>query len=959
MRIKPQYLRSMLEVSKIGNTGGWVRTVATRHPFVSGNYDSVSRFQFSGNRLFWNKAGEEVINFTGENVKKGFSAVAAATMVGATTLALGWALHESGLIPEELEEYIERKIEFKRPKIMIEPELFDPNQYIARNGTKELEQDFETKRSAGSPTMLSLIGPSGSGKTEMAAECAYKYCQKLAEKYPSFDRIVYVLHAENTDVLEAEYRRLATRMEVFSDKQTLAEQMEELRDGVNDILHNHSKWMLVFDNVTDYDVIKGYLPPKGRGRVLVTSQHRLPGFAEDKTIDILSSRYSFTEEEAIALFKKRNLGINNTDKIKRLAMDLMYLPLAINRATILCSAESELDLLIQELSAQFPSNERNVEKINLFINKKIINKLSVNARAMLAVMVYSNPDYTDTIARMSFDIKALANHLFGSAISEDRDGIMLELKSFGLLTGAKGYKNHRAMKRALIEWIKEDKKKPEAEIELNLLTKIAQSIYSKLSMSNYYATDVTSNNPFLPHVLSFFTHIEEFYNKYPDQKSLELYLKGISYLSKMATNMISYNPEYARKYLNMARIRCERLCDETIRAQIRMLSNADYLMTLDLLKQTIPSLEHTIQYGHYNNHPFLTPLLDIFRKLSSVHRHLPDLYASTLYQLGRTYFHTQKPNEFVASVTCLTSASILSKLSEQKTLGSNPRNYKEIIDPNNPYDENRYGIVFRDNALYFLYLDKFEGQEVSTKNINRQIGDLETVKELYQDSINEELNQNRPYNPGTLQISSNRIKLRNNRTIVTCFAQQLRAYQELCLVNETNKQEYLARIDELFNKIEMVVGSTLLDVQSTKPNLDDLKRLLSNEHLQESDIEIVQKSFKKSDFYLARGQYFIIKEDYKEAKRYYLTVIKAGSDVTRRIDAYKGLLASIFQVPTLGINSINACCDHEALIEAETIMDEFSREGLLSHPRSEEMKVIKVKLKNEIYQREVANGLER
>lgn len=958
MKVRPQYIRSMIDLGLSRSTDYLNRSSKTNSGLLSvvNGHRSLPHAvrSFSDNSF-----KDEAISFVKENAKKGFGRT---VEIAAGGMAAGLAYYGiSSYIPEEFEEYIEKKLEFKRPRIVIEPEPFDSKRYVARRGAYELEQDFEAKRSANAPTMLSLIGPSGSGKSEMAAECAYNYSDKLAKQYIGYDRVVYILHAENPEVLDGEYRKLAARLGIFSDKQTLEGQMEEIRNGVNAILRNHSKWMLVFDNVTDYEEIRGYLPLEGKGRILTTSQRRLPGFAEDRTVDILSSRYSFTEDEAIELFQKHNSSIRDEEKIKQLTRCLMYLPLAINRAAVLCNKGTKLQELIDDLSNRFSPSKRNADQINSHINKMIIKELSSGAKAMLAVMAYSNPDYADSIDRMDFDISVLAEELFGSKASKTKDEIMMELRGFGLITGSKGYKNHRAMKKSIVEWMQDTEKKQEAAIELKILTQLSALVYNKLSMSNYFTTDVTSNNPFLPHIFSFFTHIEGFYKRYgymyPDE-SLELYLKGISYLNKMATNMIAYNPEYAKKCLNIARMKCEQLCLDRTGSEIITLSNVNYILALDLIKQ-ITSIEGRIRTGDIKSYLDFRSILDTFGKLSLVHEYLPDLYASILYQLGRTYFHTQKASEFISSVTFLTNASVLSKFSEQKALGLKPRNYQETV---NPYDENRYGIAFRDNALYFLYLDErtYRAQEGYVKTIAERISDLREVIKLYEDSINVELNQKRSFSPEALNFPGNRIKLRNNRTIVTCYSQQLRAYQELCLVDPNRKRKYLSQMDELFHKIEMVVGSTLIDSKATQPDINNLKKLLNNEYLQESDISDIQRNFKKSNFYLDRGQYFILKEDFDKAKQYFLTVIQEGSDVTRRIDAYKGLLSSILQVQKIGVNCLLTVQTQENLEEAFTVVEEFKKEGLFSHPRSEDMEVIMSKLENEMYQRrEITEGLMR
>ena len=103
-------------------------------------------------------------------------------------------------------------------------------------------------------------GREGAGKTSVAVEYAYRHLAEvgLAWQFPAADR----------EVLLAEFARLAGRLGV-----------REIVDARDPVASVHAAlgafpagWLLEFDNAIDYEAVRGFLPPAGRGRVLITSQ---------------------------------------------------------------------------------------------------------------------------------------------------------------------------------------------------------------------------------------------------------------------------------------------------------------------------------------------------------------------------------------------------------------------------------------------------------------------------------------------------------------------------------------------------------------------------------------------------------------------------------------------------------------------------------------------------------------
>lgn len=644
-------------------------------------------------------------------------------------------------MPEKIDNILEKYIQGyqAKEKLYIKPEAFDTKNMITRTGTQRLEDFINTKfSSTEKKNIFALVGPAGSGKSEMALEYANNMWHQFEKKSSTQTRIIQIIHAENPDILEEEYITFAEKLNINIDNKDIT----NIQNEVNEILALYSNWILIFDNVNEYNSIGHYIPKSTNGKVLLTKQTTDGLFVHNiEIIDVTSINYRLSDKEALKIFEIKipTLTLEQKNQVPTLAYKLLYSPLALKRVSDLIVNGHTFDNVVKKLDqfqkAQTKLTYNEKYKNNLLqLNQELIHPLSGDTKALLAVILYSNPDYTHTILDMSIDLKNIASALsFGIIDIRKEIEIMSELKSKDIVSGYRGDRTHRSMREAFAEVI--------SKREVDILKAIAP-IYMKLKMSNYFKSDSLNNVPIIPHIQSFSELVQK-----EGGSDIKLCLDVIYMLRNLGTQFVNSDHRKAKKYLDQAKVAFEEIIKE----------------------KGSQNPAHTIDPKDFKDPQ------NLFNKLTEHNKilrdkdiNLIDLYAGILYQLGRIYFHTKDQKSKDDSNKYLECAQFLA---------SSARSFDyKIGESNSVYDENK-GFVFKQNGLLFMKLDK---EIKADKDISNDTDDVITEY---------------------IALLKDPELQKDSRSMATCHKQLVSAYLQLYEIEKKTIQ-----IDNAYEHLNLIIS---------------------------------------------------------------------------------------------------------------------------------------------------------
>jgi hypothetical protein len=208
-------------------------------------------------------------------------------------------------------------LQYARREVASQPVRLAPRPVVLA-GREELLAELHGQLSAAAagvaPRVVVLSGLGGAGKTSVAVEYAHRHLAGFG--------VAWQFAAEDPTALATGFSDLAAALGAHN-----------LLDGSDPVAAVHGAlavrpgdWLLVFDNVTDLAAVRGALPPKGAGRVLITTRDTRwpPGQILD--VPVLDTK------TAVGFLVNRTGAMAEGDAARELAIELGGLPLALEQA---------------------------------------------------------------------------------------------------------------------------------------------------------------------------------------------------------------------------------------------------------------------------------------------------------------------------------------------------------------------------------------------------------------------------------------------------------------------------------------------------------------------------------------------------------------------------------------------------------------------------------------------------
>ena len=183
-------------------------------------------------------------------------------------------------------------------------------------GREELLAKLDAKLADGGdvgPRIVALCGLGGAGKSSVALEFAHRHQGEVG--------VAWQFAAEDATVLAAEFHQLAAQL----GAQDLVGTQDPVASVHKVLAASPTDWLLVFDNVPDRPAVARFLPPAGRGRVLVTTRN--PDWPPGQLLDV-----PVLDTEAASGFLADRTGDQDLPAATELAEELGGLPLALEQA---------------------------------------------------------------------------------------------------------------------------------------------------------------------------------------------------------------------------------------------------------------------------------------------------------------------------------------------------------------------------------------------------------------------------------------------------------------------------------------------------------------------------------------------------------------------------------------------------------------------------------------------------
>jgi tetratricopeptide (TPR) repeat protein len=189
-----------------------------------------------------------------------------------------------------------------------------------------------------------LQGLAGIGKTQIALEYAYRHSLEHSA--------VFWIEAETVESIVSSMLRIAELLQLPELQDT---DQQQIVAAVQNWLSTHSRWLLIWDNLEDLELVRRYLPPVRQGAILITTRFQALG-----TLALGLGLSPMNREEALLFLLRRAKVLEpdtSSEQVQQLAQQL---PLEYAAAGKLVTAMDGLPLALDQAGAYIEETRCNL-----------------------------------------------------------------------------------------------------------------------------------------------------------------------------------------------------------------------------------------------------------------------------------------------------------------------------------------------------------------------------------------------------------------------------------------------------------------------------------------------------------------------------------------------------------------------------------------------------------------------